>query len=89
MIYGENNDDANIRAWESTQDNTNNTGVDLYGNEIVKGDNVVVPDPNDTDIHQHSFVGYVLSISDAGICTIEDSEGDCFDIEDNRLEVEP
>lgn len=48
------------------------------------GDEVVVPDPNDDDLHQHSFVGTIKDIKD-DIATVEDGDGDCWDIEIDRL----
>jgi hypothetical protein len=48
------------------------------------GDEVEVPDPNDSDIHNHSFVGTLIDIKgDLGV--VEDGEGNCFDIELERL----
>ncbi len=62
--------------------------VDLC-DEIQQGDNVEVPDPNETDIHNHSFSGYVKFIKECGkIAVVEDGDGDCFDIEINRLTLE-
>ncbi len=49
------------------------------------GDPVLVPQPNDSDLHNHEFLGTVISIDK--YVTVEDSEGDCFDIEPERLEV--
>ena len=48
------------------------------------GDFVLVPEPDDTDIHNHEFTGEVISILN-GIATVEDGDGDCFDIEIERL----
>lgn len=42
-------------------------------------DMVEVPEPLETDPHNHSFVGTVIAIID-DIATIEDGNGDCFDI---------
>ena len=54
---------------------------------IQEGDFVLVPEPNNTDIHNHEFTGEVISISN-GIATVEDGDGDCFDIEIERLKLE-
>ena len=53
-------------------------------NIVREYDQVEVPDPNDSDIHNHSFVGTVIDIVDC-IATVEDGDGDCFDIEVWRL----
>jgi hypothetical protein len=42
-------------------------------------DIVEVPEPFETDIFNHSFVGTVIDIT-GDIVTVEDSDGDCFDI---------
>jgi len=61
------------------------TTVDLYGNVIGVDDNVIVPDPNDTDLHQHSFTGNVKEIKENGNVIVEDGDWDCFEIEGHRL----
>ena len=48
------------------------------------GDSVEVPDPDDTDIHNHSFVGTIVNFRN-GYAVVEDGDGDCFDIELERL----
>ena len=50
-------------------------------------DSVVVPEPNEGDIHCHGFVGSVVAVS-GEFATVEDQDGDCFDIELNRLKGE-
>lgn len=55
--------------------------------EINLFDTVIVPDPDQTDIHQHSFEGFVTDIQD-GIASVRDMEGDIFDIEVSRLTKE-
>ena len=50
-------------------------------------DDVLVPDPNDTDIHNHSFVGFVLEVLENGNVIVSDDECNLFEIESNRLEV--
>ena len=48
------------------------------------GDEVEVPEPNETDIHNHSFVGTIAEFrGDNAI--VEDGDGDCFEIEVERL----
>ena len=51
------------------------------------GDFVLVPEPDNTDIHNHEFTGEVIAITN-GIVTVEDEDGDCFDIEIERLKPE-
>jgi hypothetical protein len=48
------------------------------------GESVEVPDPNDSDIHNHSFVGTIVNFRN-GYAVVEDGDGDCFDIEVERL----
>jgi hypothetical protein len=59
---------------------------DKNGKEIKSGDSVEMPEPNETDMYIHSFVGFVKGFKDEFV-TVEDSEGDCFDIEPERLEI--
>lgn len=51
------------------------------------GEFVLVPEPVDTDIHNHEFTGTIISIVN-GIATVEDGDGDLFDIEIERLKPE-
>jgi hypothetical protein len=60
---------------------------DKNGTEISVGDSVVVPDPIGSDIHNHSFIGYVCDIFDDGNVCVEDGDSDFFTIEPERLEV--
>lgn len=54
--------------------------------EFEIGDSVEVPDPNDSDIHNHSFVGTIVAFdTDMEYASVEDMDGDCFDIEIERL----
>jgi hypothetical protein len=48
------------------------------------GDSVEVPEPNDTDIHNHSFVGTITKFRN-GNAIVQDGEGDGFEIEVERL----
>ena len=52
--------------------------------EFEIGDSVEVPDPNDSDIHNHSFVGTIIDFRN-GNAVVEDGDGDCFEIEVERL----
>ena len=55
--------------------------------EFQVGDFVLVPDPNESDIHNHEFLG-VIKLIKGEYATVEDGDGDCFDIELDRLEHE-
>ena len=55
--------------------------------EFEIGDSVEVPDPNDSDIHNHSFVGTIVAFRN-GNAVVEDGDGDCFEIEVERLTLE-
>jgi hypothetical protein len=59
---------------------------DSKGNEITAGDEVLVPDPISGDIHVHSFSGAVEGYHDKYV-VVSDGDGDCFDIEPERLTV--
>lgn len=50
--------------------------------DIKAGDVVIVPEPSKKDdIHSHSFLGTVKAI----VATVEDQDGNCFDIDVSRL----
>jgi len=53
-------------------------------NYLELGMLVVVPEPNDTDIHSHEFVGGIIG-GDVNVSWVEDSEGDVYCIENERL----
>ena len=48
---------------------------------------VLVPEPNESDIHNFEFVGTVSDILDNGNVIVEDGDSDFFEIEAERLEV--
>jgi hypothetical protein len=52
--------------------------------EFEIGDSVEVPDPDDSDIHNHSFVGTIIDFRN-GNAVVEDGDGECFEIEVERL----
>ena len=52
--------------------------------EFEMGDSVEVPDPIEGDIHNHSFVGTIVDFK-GDLATVEDMDGECFDIEIERL----
>jgi hypothetical protein len=47
-------------------------------------DQVIVPDPNEDDLHVCEFTGTIVEIKN-DIAVVEDGDGDCFDIETDRL----
>lgn len=63
-------------------------GIDKNGKKIYIGMTVNVPDPNETDNHNHAFVGTVFGPHGTDLITVEDQEGACFDIEPDRLDVD-
>ena len=61
---------------------------DKNGTEIKLNDQVLVPEPNDDDIHNKSFVGNATDLfEELGIVVVEDQDSDFFEIEAERLEV--
>lgn len=60
---------------------------DKNGIEIRLTAEVNVPEPNETDIHQHEFTGSILQILENGNVIVVDGDSDCFEIEANRLEI--
>lgn len=60
---------------------------DKFGRTITIGDSVLVPDPNDSDIHNHSFIGTVDKFKGEYV-VVEDGDDNAFDIEPERLEIQ-
>lgn len=54
---------------------------------IVIGTEVRVPEPNASDIHDHSFVGIVVGVFYNGLSTVLDQDEQAYDIETSRLIV--
>ncbi len=65
----------------------NHLGFDKNGVKIFEGATVNVPDPNQDDIHEHAFQGTVSGRHEQWI-SVEDQEGEFYDIEEERLEVQ-
>jgi len=66
--------------------NVSNSDITNVTSDFEIGETVEVPDPNDSDIHNHSFVGTIVAFDDEmEYATVEDMDGDCFDIEIERL----
>ena len=61
------------------------TFKDKLGHKLEVGMQVKVPEPNETDIHHHEFIGTIADILDTGYLIVEDKESDFFEIEHNRL----
>lgn len=59
-----------------------------YDDDIRYGDDVVVPDPYDYDAWGHSFSGSVIGFRECGIASVEDQDGNVYDVEVSRLEKE-
>ena len=59
--------------------------LDKDGEIIELGETVIVPDPDETDIHNHMFEGTISKIRESGIIAVRDGENDHFDIEHYRL----
>lgn len=50
------------------------------------GDQVIMPEPNETDMHQHSFVGRIDDLyNKKGTICVVDQDDECFEIEANRV----
>lgn len=59
--------------------------VDINGNELLVGMEVIVPTPNSSDLHVCEFIGVVSDLLDNGNAIVEDEDIDFFEIESNRL----
>ena len=64
--------------------NIDNSDIVEPISEFEIGDSVEVPDPNDDDIHNHSFVGTIVDFRN-GYAVVEDGDNDTFEIEIERL----
>jgi hypothetical protein len=60
---------------------------DKNGKMIDEGDEVQMPDPTIIDMHEHEFVGTVVGFKPDGLVTVADQDGNCFDVEADRVEV--
>ena len=61
------------------ESNISNQSIELEIGNIVE-----VPDPDETDIHNHSFVGTIIDFQN-GYAVVEDGDDNTFDIESYRL----
>lgn len=71
------------QIWYAINYHAQENGLERKGVFSI-GESVEVPDPNDSDIHNHSFVGTIVNFRN-GYAVVEDGDGDCFDIEVERL----
>jgi len=60
--------------------------LDVNGNAIGAFDEVEVPEPNETDIHNHAFTGMVDDFRNGNVVVV-DQDCNFFEIEPERLEV--
>lgn len=62
--------------------------TDKKGFLIENGMEVNVPNPNETDIHNNSFVGTVVDIlEDRNTVIVQDQDDNFFEIESDRLTI--
>lgn len=67
---------------------TNYIKKDKNGKVLEAGQSVLVPDPNDTDIHNHEFEGTIENTGGAGnLILVVDMENNFYQIEAERLEI--
>ena len=60
--------------------------LDANGNSIERFNEVEVPEPNDGDMHNHSFTGIVDDLKN-GYVIIADMDCNIYTMEPERLEV--
>lgn len=81
-----NNEATMEQIWYAINYHAENYGLERK-KEFSVGESVEVPEPNDSDIHNHSFVGVIVGFRDSGNAVVEDGDGDCFEIEVERLKL--
>ena len=80
-----NNEATMEQIWFAINYHAENDGLNRKPSFSV-GESVEVPEPNDSDIHNHSFVGTIVNFRN-GNAVVEDGDGDCFEIEVERLKL--
>ena len=60
--------------------------LDMNGTPIRMFDEVDVPEPKEDDLHNFEFTGMVDGFRNGNVVVV-DGDGDCFEIETERLEV--
>jgi len=75
---------------ENLQIYENKNLLDKNGDIIETGDNVIVPDPEGSDSWRYGDFSATVDHIDKklGIITVVDSDGDCFDVESYRVEID-
>lgn len=62
--------------------------LDKKGNLLEIGQNVVVPDPNDSDLHYYSFVGIVIDVlENRESVMVKDNNLEFFEIEADKVVI--
>jgi hypothetical protein len=62
--------------------------IDKEGHDITRGDEVEVGEPLAGDLHQHGFMGQVVSVdSERGVVCVCDRDGDCFDVDSYNVKL--
>ena len=80
-----NNEATMEQIWYAINYHAQENGLERKSTFSI-GESVEVPEPDDTDIHNHSFVGVIKSFRN-GNAVVEDGDGDCFEIEVERLKL--
>jgi len=65
---------------------TDNFYLDAQGKSIEAFDEVEVPEPNNTDMHNHGFTGMVDGFRN-GFVVVTDMDCNSYELEPERLEV--
>jgi hypothetical protein len=78
-----NNEATMEQIWYAINFHAENDGLNRKETFLV-GESVEVPEPNDSDIHNHSFVGVIVKFRN-GNAVVEDGDSDTFEIEIERL----
>lgn len=78
-----NNEATMEQIWYAINYHAENDGLERKKKFSI-GESVEVPKPDDSDIHNHSFVGVIKSFRN-GNAIVEDGDNDTFEIEIERL----
>lgn len=61
--------------------------ADMNNTIIRFGDTVRIPEPTPNDLWQHEFVATVIDYSENGDITVEDQDGDCYQMVPHIVEI--
>ena len=63
---------------------------ELESVSVSVGDSVIVKTPKPNEEWEHSFIGSIIAIdsADDAVYTIEDEDGDCWDMERDRFSLD-